>query len=410
MTIIDNSGDRVTTLTWSHKLNRSDGTSSSSGGNILRKWYVKDYRTRNRNDPLGRLYHGFYQREFQDFSSYPMVSATLVRESRYTTIKSYHTSMVSGVGFGFAPFRSRYLYEEEQSKFLLINNCIKGALEQSVDLATFIAELDKTGDLLASKASKIASAASQIRKGQFTRAARTLGVKKPRGASRSKSFSNNLLEYQYGWAPIIQDSVGLMEHIYKSARNLRVKSRSRTSSVVNVNGSNGQTELWAYAASQDRLLCSWYYSSKWERHEQVDLLFRLNSGFWDQVNRLGFLNPGQITYQTLPGSFLLDWFSNLGDVISAMSLELTLDYITGGYTQFHRNYGTVTGSPFWTDQNSNYKYTKVLASVATGQYSDYRIKREIIPWSEVAVTFRLSAPLSFNKVLTAAALVRQQFR
>lgn len=386
------------------------GTTVQRGQNTA-NLSIRDWRTRSRVDPERKIIHGHYEREYTDFKSYPTVVALLRRVTKGASQSPLDVTInVSGAGFGYAPFRCRYLFDDEKAKATLINNCIKGAMEQSVDLATAIAEMDKTGKLLADKAGTISKAVGEIRKGQFTRAARTLKIKKPRGASRSKAFSNNLLEYQYGWMPIVQDMSGSLIHMAKGLRDLIVTARDRTSSSVETSQGPAQIEQYRYATAQDRLIVRWMSSSTWQRMEQVELLFRLSSGFWDQVSRLGFLNPGQVAYQTIPGSFLLDWFSNTGDVIAAMNRELTLEYVTGSYTQFHRNDGQVwAAASWWTDQNTSvYRYVSLNSRVYPGSFTDFKVKREVIEEPEVAVTWQLSAPLSWNKALTALALVRQQ--
>lgn len=409
MTIHNRSGEHVSSLEWRYTRNRNGTVTANSRSTPVKQAFT-DWRDIRRVDPDRRFYHGFYQREGFDLQFLPYVQGTLSYEDKTTTNKSYYSINLFGSGFGYVVPKCRFLYEDEKSKKMLINNCIKGALDQSVDLATFIAELDKTGSLLADSASRIANAAGMVRKGQFTRAARALKIQKPKGAERSKSFANNMLEYQYGWMPIVTDMAGALKHLARMGRDLTVKAKSRFTSTVPLSDLR-QVQLESQAAFQHRFLVTWRANSTWVRHEQVQLLFWLNSGFWDQMNRLGFLNPGQIAYQTIPGSFLLDWFSNLGDLISSLSLGLTLDYATGSYVEFHRNAGTLEGTPIWADTTpGSYKYTKVESFVNPTSYMDFKVKREVIPWTDVAVSFALSAPLSFNKAATAAALVRQQYQ
>lgn len=395
----------VTTLHWS----RTD-SQAAPYTRVSNATYSAGYwKNWNRVDPARKLFHGNYQFEFSDFTTLPTVDAKLMYESTNLTIKRYWSNTCVGTVRGFAIPRCRYLYENEKSYFSLINNCIKGAQEEQVNVALFIGELHQSADLISSAATKIATAAGQVRKGQFSRAARTLNIRKPTRAKRNKTFANNWLEFTYGWSPLVFDAIGAMKHIHRGARTLLINARSRTSSSVPL-FSQGAVEIEKQAADQHLLNYTYKWNSTWERNEQVHLVFRPTSAFWDQVSRLGFMDPGILAWESIPLSFVVDWFVNIGDVLGSLNLGLTLEYVTGSYVEFHRNSGTLAGSGNWASLKSDYKYTVKKAIFSSPVFTDLKLKRTIVPEAHVEVTFALSVGLAVNRAITSTALVVQRLK
>lgn len=367
-------------------------------------------RERYKVDPIGRFYAGPYRLELRQTDVLSSISSKLVYRTRWDSEPKTYTDLLVGSGIGYSLPSCRYLYETERHREELINNCIKGAKGQLVNLAVFIAELTQTGNMLAQKAKQIASAAGDVRKGKFSRAARTLGVKKPKSAKRNKSFANNWLEFSYGWAPLVSDSVGLLRHIQRGARNLKINARSRTSSAVPLTSTN-QVEQGYTGQSMHRVLTTWEYVGSWERCEAVHLVFRPSSAFWDQVSSLGFMDPGLIAWETIPLSFVVDWFANVGDLLSDLNTGLTLEYVTGSYSELHRHTGKLTGKSAWMDKlASDYTYTTETHFVQPVSLNEIKFVRQVIPEGLVKVSFVLGVPTSINQAISAIALVVQRLK
>lgn len=364
--------------------------------------------TRNvsRVDPFNRLLHGYYYAVGTARSNSPYVQGALRYKSPFSGA-SYAID-VSGTAHGYAVPQIRWLLSSESQKALLINNCIKGIQSEQVSLAQFVGELDKTASLFASKAKRISSAASKVRAGKFSSAARTLGIQKPLKASRSKTFAQNWLEFSYGWSPLVADAVGMMQHLSQQARGLTVRSRSRVNTSVPT-VSSSQVNLGQEGASQHRFLCDFLWKGTWVRNEQVCLVYRLNDWFWDQVSRLGFTNPTAIAWESVPLSFVVDWFANIGDIFGAMDLGLTLEFVTASHTEYHRHTGVTRVKPLWADlrKPSFYKYSLIEAFGTDTPFQEWRVRRHLIQEHEVVMSFFLSSPLSVNHATTATALVVQ---
>lgn len=375
---------------------------------VSNSWRVDSRRV----DPLNLELHGNYSREATGLRSIPFVSSEVkYYAGGYGGVTRYdYTMTVEGVGFGYVLPKCSWLSVSESNIAELTNNAIKGAREELVNLALFIAELSQSTDLIASTATKIAGAASDIRKGKFARAARTLKIKKPLKANRNKTFADNWLEFSYGWAPLVSDIAGLLKHISRGSRSLRIKAKSRLESSVPMYAQ--ATVLQCSAATQEHhFYVDWEYSGTWIRREQVMLVFEPKSAYWDQVSRLGFMDPSTLAWESIPLSFVVDWFANVGDLLGDMNRGLTLEYVTGSYAEHHRNDGLLSGAGFWHEYNTTvYRYLSETSHVDSCRHIDFRFRRTTIPWHQVAVTFMLNAPFSVNKAITSAALVVQRLK
>lgn len=405
----------IITENYRRLLNLVMETTDSAGSPSVKtaSGYYDEGRLRDvyRVDPFGKLIHGKYELQSFKLKQVPSIIAQLSYRTTAVANRRYFNINVLGSARGFAIPGCRYLYTSESNKALLINNALKGAIDQQVNVAMFIAELDKTMSLFADTATRIADAAKHVRSGKFTRAARTLRVVKPKGLSRTKSFANNWLQYSYGWSPLVSDAVGLMRHLSQQARGLTVRSKSRTgSSAPHVTRS--EYEQIAQGTSQHRLFAKFTASGTWHKMEQVILVFRLNDNFWDQVSRLGFTNPGTLAWEAVPFSFVADWFANIGDCLGSLNSGLTLEFVTGSYTEYHRNFGILSANVEWRDfrQPLMYTYTKESASCTPCNYEDIKMRRSVLGEQEILTTFMFQSPLSTNHAITAAALVRQSFK
>lgn len=361
-----------------------------------------------RVDPFGKLIHGKYELQSFRLKQMPTVVARLAYRTTAVANRRYFNTTVLGNAHGFAIPRCRFLLPGESQKASLINNALKGAIDQQVNLAMFIAELDRTLSLFAESARKIAGAANDVRKGGFARAARRLGIVKPKGLSRSSSFADNWLKYSYGWVPLVSDAVGMMRHLSQQARGLTVRSKSRVGSSAPLTTTLEKEQI-AQGTSQHRLFARFSSSGQWFRMEQVILVFRLNDNFWDQVSRLGFTNPGLLGWEAVPLSFVVDWFANVGDCLGSLNSGLTLEFVTGSYTEYHRNFGILSTSLDWRDlrQPLMYTYTRVNAVCESCNYEDIKMRRSALSEGEVTTTFTFQSPFSANHAITASALVVQ---
>lgn len=243
--------------------------------------------------------------------------------------------------------------------------------------ATLTAERRETWNTVVGLVTRCLSAARNIKKLKFADAARELGIpyhertvvrrvrtpgtrnhyRKVRqqrfsfgdGRERVKSAANGWLMYSYGVKPLAQDIYNAMDLLQRPFPWTRIKgsgTRKSSRTVRSASGPSGRisnVRTWTAITSVSQSV-----------EVAVD-----NPNLW-LMNRLGLVNPAQWILEGIPLSFVVDWFSNLSDVISSMT-----DFV-GLVTQRPcYNYRNVRVYDFWSlnylDQyvEQDYSWTNV---------------------------------------------------
>lgn len=224
--------------------------------------------------------------------------------------------------------------------------------------ATLTAELRSTWGTVVSGLTNAALAANAVRRGDLIRAATILGFRPPvvnRTVRRStttksgrtkyrsikrtywvmpggkhvaKSLGNKWLWYSYGVKPLVQDIYNGMDVLTRPAPEMKVSGSGSASGSQNVGG---------------------FYSTRYDFRSSVRISAYVrvsNPNLW-LANQLGLLNPVQWFNEAISFSFVVDWFSNLSQVIMQMTdfagLEITRPCTTSkhlGITHMlHPDYG-----------------------------------------------------------------------
>lgn len=175
--------------------------------------------------------------------------------------------------------------------------------------------------MVASRAGSLLRFGRNLARGNFVAASRELGLAaKPKGVSAKKSFANNWLEYHFGWEPLVKDIGAGLSTICDP---YMPKS---------VSGGAQHSEMWHYEDG-DRSGTSYrvwpfHYTTKVRMGAYVSVS-NPNAFLLDQ---LGFTNPLAVAWELVPFSFVVDWFSNVGQVLSSytdfMGVTLSRAYTT----------------------------------------------------------------------------------
>lgn len=221
------------------------------------------------------------------------------------------------------------------------------ARDMKVNVAVLFGEGRQTVRMIAETARTLGRAYSQFRKGQFSRAAKTLGIKKPSGTA-----ANNWLSYSYGWSPLISDAKGMAELAAQQvALNGRPKRFTASGSqavqsefiyMLKGVGSVPQadcsdTRVMGVQTMQARagLLCE-------VQHTESNLAAQMGLGLWD---------PLLTMWELTPFSFVFDWFVDIGSWLEALSSLQGVRVLAGfdGYwSQFLGTAATVNVRGNWT--------------------------------------------------------------
>jgi len=243
-------------------------------------------------------------------------------------------------------------------------------LGESASLAVSLAERKQAVDMIEKRCLQLFDFGRALKKGRFAEAASYLGIKldlpvskgklkleerskakkfrwskqplnltamglrkPPKGKrpapSKSKSFADNYLEFHFGWSPLLAD-------IYSAAKVLEdgippptVKGRGTGKDQVRVTGTYGYDE--------------WTVTAKCQLIADVVI----DNPNLNLLERLGLVNPIAVLWEVVPWSFVVDWFSNVGQFLTALlpmngiALQrlARTDYTTWDYLQSLPDFG-----------------------------------------------------------------------
>lgn len=260
----------------------------------------------------------------------------------------------------------------------------------------FVGELGKTVDLLASRVRQFGRAAAAVKRGNVVEAFRLLRVKPQYGHTRQfktilktdrSRWFEVWLEMRYGWRPLLYDIYNLSEAITTLDVPRKTTLRASTKHVLGI-------PLVTLAETEG----SGFYVKQ--------IIATLEEVQPSIPERLGLVNPGAVTWELIPFSFVVDWFVPIGNYITT---RYTVAKMKGSYvTTVYEGYRA--------------RYTGVSASGAASGYSnptgfaqEIRLKRTITDSLNVPLpVFRnplgeRATTSPGKRVLDAIALVRAVF-
>jgi len=170
--------------------------------------------------------------------------------------------------------------------------------------------------MIASTASSLLKATRAVRGLRFGDAAKALGMKfLPPNASVKKSFANNWLEFHFGWEPLIKDihdACEVLNNPVKSFHFEKGKSKIPWSKRTVTNLGSGTRTMSA--------------SGTFVGVQGARVKFIQNQVL-HSLDQWGVLNPSVLVWETIPFSFVVDWFVNVGDFLRSFSdfAGMTLD-------------------------------------------------------------------------------------
>jgi len=208
--------------------------------------------------------------------------------------------------------------------------CLLKIKAQKVNLSVAAAEMHKTVDLIASRASSLLTAVRAIRKGNITAAARALSVLPPKGSRsrrnpNSKQQAQNWLELQYGWMPLLQDIEGSYKLATEKFRTYGMVVNAKSSVEQKFNYSLGKQDFGGpfdlYQDDTGKVLTI------------VALSYRVNSVALSTMAQAGLDNPLTVAWELTPFSFLVDWLIPVGNFLDALTATQGLTFLGGSLTK-----------------------------------------------------------------------------
>ena len=256
-----------------------------------------------------------------------------------TSAWSQVQSIRDGSGFGQNTYRAAY--NKAHSKFREQMSSARSSM------GAFAAESGEALDMITARAVTLRSAYKEFRKGNFRKGLRTLKcppLPKHQGKrwNSEREASALWLEYWFGWSPAINDIYSACEVLtaddFKPTKLYGVGADGVSFTFRDRNPPTGPNPSILTLES-----------SVFRNHVKVGGRVSLSNKNAALLNQLGLVNPLGVLWEVIPFSFLVDWVSNVGDVLNSYTFDVgyTIDecfistYVTGTTSYYNLNTGTV---------------------------------------------------------------------
>lgn len=225
-----------------------------------------------------------------------------------------------------------YSFEIQHSPLAIAmarDKVIKKILDRKVNLAQAVAEGQKTIDMVASAATKIAKTLRNLRKGNLAQAARDLTGSKA-GAPRGSSVAKNWLELQYGWKPLLSDIYGACETLAARTQPpiLKFRAKATTSDSKRVYVDSSHPNESGTVTNKE----TGYTSTA-----KIVVAYAMGSQTPRTMSQLGISDPLSLAWELLPYSFVVDWFLPVGDYLASLGYDTGLSFRMGSEVRISKN-------------------------------------------------------------------------
>lgn len=197
-------------------------------------------------------------------------------------------------------------YNDAYAKF--VQSC-----GDSASWAVSLAERKQAVDMIVKRALQLYRFARCVRKGYFGDAAKELGIStsgyqyREARLSRKHQFSNNYLEFHFGWAPLMSD---IHTSVKILGRDFPVKPIKGRGSATASGQTTGTTRTSATYVTRCQIIAD---------------LSAVNPNLL-LLSQLGLVNPAVVAWELVPFSFVLDWFVNVGEFLQHYTNFVGLDF------------------------------------------------------------------------------------
>lgn len=192
------------------------------------------------------------------------------------------------------------------------------AMKNSAQNANNVLEAGDSMKQIVGHATAIAQSYRAARRGDLGGVAKALGISvsgnfEKKVKRRAKQAADRWLEYHFGWEPLVQDigaSIDILQGKGKSA-----VTTHKIKSGASFQGNTSSSSL----GFNGTLLEKRYTSDSWSGGVRMGGVVAVENPNLAIANQMGFVNPASVAWEAVPFSFVVDWFANVGQCLSAMS-------------------------------------------------------------------------------------------
>lgn len=301
--------------------------------------------------------------------------------------------------------------ELDELLILAQNSVLKQAAGTTFNSALFVAEANKTLDLLMTNAGKIARSFREIKRGRvlgqplretIRRAMLALGLIHSKRWDPKASYASQWLEYRYGVETLVMDVRDAAEYAASKASEQperyswsSIKRRSSTVVKDTPDGWGLLAPAYQTGIVKDpgRAFQKAYKAKAW-------LTAELETSGYRTLQQLGFANPVGLAWELLPLSYAVDWALGIGKYLELQSSLWGLKVLDAGISLQCDGYVEVTavtadpGGLFWSPSWSG---------ASSRHFRAMRYQRWV--WENPSPTYRLGSGLNVKRAADAAALL-----
>lgn len=310
---------------------------------------------------------------------------------------------VTDVRFSNKPVSHPYYIETDNEAISQLIARVQQAKGSSFNAAVAFAEGDKVLRTISVAATRVFAFYKAIRKGNLGDAYSALGITQhqsklthrllldefrrgitsktsrikvgahryPRPKTVRDNVANYVLETKYGWMPLLSDVKSACEKIAKLVVDTPIPLKIR----ARANG-NSDSASNGYLTDPPETSASWYLFNKDKVRIQYTLRYAFTSEYLAQAASLGLTNPASVIWETVPYSFIIDWFIPVGKYLESLSAFTGLNFqscVVSAVRECESRYSH-TGQPveevfaYWFPQGIPTQYVKRRVSSTGGVY------------------------------------------
>lgn len=251
---------------------------------------------------------------------------------------------------------------------------------ESFDIGVALAEAISTASLFSYKSSLMALALIR-----FRHLANSVRVWTAR--EKLLAAAGAWLEGYYGWGSLARDTYSLASKL-----NEKLQPPLTVSSSAFIRQS-GLSELQLDAVRHQ--VSSWEVSSKVKYLASVDVPLAREFDSW------GLINPLNVGWESVPFSFVIDWFIPVGNVLSSLSATAGLSLVDGAAAR------TWKGKTHVTYRNENPFSTEQVVSRGGFSVEELNFQRRLLAGFELPSLYGSRNPFATARVVSAVALATQ---